>query len=573
MKSISALALIAAILLSSIAKATETEPNDTPANANTLRLNGTDSGAVNPAGDSDWWKVTSTADGRLSIRLNNTRNGILTFSLYDTAGIILLNGPMQVENNQISVLEKDGLAAGTYFILIKGSSSADASSYYISDSLFSPMQANDKEPNNNVSQTNTLSRNSTKTGHIGYYYNNMRDSTDWYKLSTNADGLIKITFKSVSNDTILGSVYDYYGKTILDSAFATKEITPTIKIDGLASGNYYIRITTAKGFTPYILSDSLLTYNTYPRDREPNKHPYQANILPANSTVTGHISFYKNNKVDSTDYFKLTYTGTTGNLSLTVNILPALIDSLVRGIRFDVFRDTLAAPISRNSFSQRNNILNLTSLTAGDYYIRVRGLKQSLGGGVAYSITDSFGVALPITFISFNGRVNNGEANLNWSTAAEINNKGFEVQKSMDGETFAPIGFIKGAGNSSGINNYSFSDPKLLSGADYYRLKQIDFDDKFIYSSTIKLNYSKFDWTISGNPVNNDSWMQLQLDKASNVFVQVFSINGKIIQTINKGNIPEGTYSIPLNLRNAGSGMYVVRLVINNKAYSKKIIK
>ncbi len=67
--------------------------------------------------------------------------------------------------------------------------------------------------------------------------------------------------------------------------------------------------------------------------------------------------------------------------------------------------------------------------------------------------------------------------------------------------------------------------------------------------------------------------MQLQLDKASNVFVQVFSINGKIIQTINKGNIPEGTYSIPLNLRNAGSGMYVVRLVINNKAYSKKIIK
>ncbi len=573
MKTIFTLTLIASILLSSIAKATETEPNDTPANANTLTSNGTDSGAINPTGDADWWKVTTTADGRLSLKLKNTGDGSLSLSLYDTAGVILLNGPLHVESQQMSIMQTDGLAAGTFFILIKGSSSVDISSYNISDSLATPKQANDREPNNNVSLAKQLKRNQTITGHIGYYYNGMKDSADWFKLTNSADGFMKIIFKSAKNDTITGNLYDKNGKTLLGSALSTGGIASTIKTDGLAAGVYYVRITTAKGFTAYILTDSLLTYNKYAADKESDKYPYQANILLANSTATGHVSFYNNNKVDSTDYFKLIYTGNNGNLTFTVNILPALSDSLVRGIRFDVFKDTLAPPFSTNLFSQRNNSLNLTSLTTGTYYIRVRGKNQSLGSGSAYSITDSFSVILPTTFISFNGKLNNGEAKLNWSTATEINNKGFEVQKSLNGETFTPIGFVKGAGNSSGINNYSFSDLKLFSGSHYYRLKQIDFDGKFIYSSTIRLNYTKFDWAILGNPVNNSSWLQLQLDKTSHVFVQIISINGKIIQTINKGNISEGTYSIPLNLSSAASGMYGVRLEINDKAYLKKIIK
>lgn len=552
-------------------KQTETEPNDSSANADTLALNDKDSGAINPAGDADWWRVTTTADGKLSLRMNNTGSGVLTVSLYDTAGAILINGPQQVESNQMVLMQTDGLGAGTFFILIKGNSSDDTSSYTISDSLFSPVQANDKEPNDIVSVAKKLGRNSTKTGHIGYYYNNRRDSSDWFKLTTYSDGLIKLTCRSINNDTIKFTLYDYNGKTILNSAFTTNAISSTIKTDGLAAGTYYVRLTAAKGFTPYILTDSILTYGKYPADREPDKYPFQANTLSANATVTGHTTFYNNNKIDSTDYFKLSYTGSDGNLKFQVNILPALSDSLVRGIRFDVFKDTLAAPVSANIFLQQKNFLNLTSLTAGTYYIRVRGNLQARGSASAYSITDSFSVTLPITFISFNGRVNNGAANLNWSTANEINNKGFEVQRSADGETFAPIGFVQGAGNTV-INNYSFSDPKLLSGSDYYRLKQIDFDGKFNYSSTIKLNYSKFDWAISGNP-GNSSWMQLQLDKAANVSVQIISINGNVIKTINKGNIPQGFYSIPLNLSNTGSGMYVVRLLINNRAYSKTIIK
>ncbi|MFZ1799483.1 MAG: T9SS type A sorting domain-containing protein [Chitinophagaceae bacterium] len=179
---------------------------------------------------------------------------------------------------------------------------------------------------------------------------------------------------------------------------------------------------------------------------------------------------------------------------------------------------------------------------------------------------------LPVTFLNFDGVLQNQSAHLTWSTANEINDKGFEVQKSMDGQTFTDIGFVNGQGNSTTVNNYNYTDPKILSGSNYYRLKQIDNDGRFTYSSVIKLDYSKFDWAILGNASNN-MWVQVQLDKSANVTVQIISMNGNIIQTIEKGNMNAGTYSIPLNLKNTSSGMYVVKLVVDNQSYSKKIIK
>ncbi|MGI8950815.1 MAG: choice-of-anchor J domain-containing protein [Chitinophagaceae bacterium] len=180
---------------------------------------------------------------------------------------------------------------------------------------------------------------------------------------------------------------------------------------------------------------------------------------------------------------------------------------------------------------------------------------------------------LPVSFINFDGVLRNGQAILNWSTANEINNKGFEVQKSLDGQTFAAIGFVQGAGSSSNVSNYSFTDAKLLSGSDYYRLKQIDLDGRFSYSSVIKLDFTKFDWAILGNPVTNNSWVQLQLDKPANVSLQIISLNGKIMEIINKGNISAGTYTVPLNLSNAAPGMYVIKMIVNNQIFSMKVIK
>jgi len=184
----------------------------------------------------------------------------------------------------------------------------------------------------------------------------------------------------------------------------------------------------------------------------------------------------------------------------------------------------------------------------------------------------SFESTLPVTLFNFRGEIKNNQALLTWSTANEINNKGFEVELSDDNKAFSSIGFVAAVKTSTGINNYSFTNSKLLSGANYYRLKQVDNDGASRYSSVVKLDFSKFAWAIFGNPSNN-TFIQLQTEKQSDVSVQIIALNGQLIQTINKGNLLQGTYNIPLSLSNAPHGIYIVRLLVDKNSYTKKMIK
>lgn len=206
------------------------------------------------------------------------------------------------------------------------------------------------------------------------------------------------------------------------------------------------------------------------------------------------------------------------------------------------------------------------------YYVTDGG---STGTNSNYIGVDQFSyqTVLPVTLFDFRGQIKNNQALLTWSTANEINNKGFEVQLSHDNKTFSSIGFVAASKTSTGVNNYTFTDAKLLSGSNYYRLKQIDNDGASRYSTVIKLNFSKFAWSIFGNPSVNNTFIQLQTETQNNVSIQVVSINGKVIQTINKGDLSQGTYNIPLNLTNAPHGIYVVKLLIDKSSYTKKLMR
>jgi fibronectin-binding autotransporter adhesin len=97
--------------------------------------------------------------------------------------------------------------------------------------------------------------------------------------------------------------------------------------------------------------------------------------------------------------------------------------------------------------------------------------------------------ALPVEFISFEGRKAPYAIMLNWATALEINNDYFSVERSADGRTFESIGIIKGAGNSLVTNEYEFTDAEPFIGINYYRLKQMDFDGRYEYSDVINIEY------------------------------------------------------------------------------------
>ncbi len=211
-------------------------------------------------------------------------------------------------------------------------------------------------------------------------------------------------------------------------------------------------------------------------------------------------------------------------------------------------------------------------LLQNDHSLASIGILSADGAGTDLT-SDIFPVTqLPVTYLNFNGVLQNNEAILTWSTATEINNKGFFVERRSDAQTFTDIGFVQGNGTSVSVNNYTFSDAKLISGNNYYRLKQIDLDGNFSYSPVIKLVFDKFAWSILGNPSSN-AWVQLQLDKTHNVSIQIISLSGLVMQTINKGNIGAGTYSIPVDMSHYAPGMYMVKLLVDANTYSKTLLR
>jgi hypothetical protein len=218
-----------------------------------------------------------------------------------------------------------------------------------------------------------------------------------------------------------------------------------------------------------------------------------------------------------------------------------------------------------------SGIGNITGRIAFRYYVTNAG---SGGTNSNYIGIDEFSyeTALPVSLLNFTGTVKNKQAILNWATADEINNKGFEVQLSHDNRNFSSVGFVPAQQNKSGVNKYSFTDNNLLSGSNYYRLKQVDNDGNYKYSVVVKLDLKKFDWTILGNPSSN-TLVQIQTEKTCSVALQIVSMTGKTIQIINKGNLPAGTTTVPLNLQNAAHGVYIIKLLVDNESYSKQLLR
>ncbi|MCK7518965.1 MAG: hypothetical protein MZV64_15195 [Ignavibacteriales bacterium] len=91
--------------------------------------------------------------------------------------------------------------------------------------------------------------------------------------------------------------------------------------------------------------------------------------------------------------------------------------------------------------------------------------------------------------VSFNASASGSVVNLSWTTATELNNNGFSIERQTGSSNWQTIGFVKGSGTTTAINNYNFADRNILSQTIYsYRLKQIDFDGTFSYSKVVQVS-------------------------------------------------------------------------------------
>jgi len=161
---------------------------------------------------------------------------------------------------------------------------------------------------------------------------------------------------------------------------------------------------------------------------------------------------------------------------------------------------------------------------------------------------------LPVELTSFTAALINGAVELNWNTATEANNYGFEVQRSeAQNYNWTKIGFVNGSGNSNSPKEYSFTDKTISFGSYAYRLKQLDNDGAHIYSDVIEVNAAQIpnDFLLNQNypnPFNPSTQIQFGVNKNTHATLTVFNVLGVKVSTLFNGNAAAGqVYNVTFN--------------------------
>ena len=166
-------------------------------------------------------------------------------------------------------------------------------------------------------------------------------------------------------------------------------------------------------------------------------------------------------------------------------------------------------PTARRVFSA--SVLNGKVYTIG-------GVAGAQGSAYALATVEEYNPSLdplvPVELVSFTGNSVNGKVLLEWKTATELNNNGFEVQRKTAESDFATIGFVKGQGTATNQKEYSYTDRNLVDGNYFYRLKQIDYNGSYEYSNVIEVDVRLLDkFTLEQNypnpfQSNNNYWLR-----------------------------------------------------------------
>jgi len=196
-------------------------------------------------------------------------------------------------------------------------------------------------------------------------------------------------------------------------------------------------------------------------------------------------------------------------------------------------------------------------------------IEPSGNGGLTDFNFDNFSfndTIISVELIEFKARTEKNYVMLEWKTATELNNYGFDIERKDSIISWQKIGFINGNGTSTTPKSYTFSDNIVKNGYKYkYRLKQIDINGDYKYSSEIEVVANLLPATYSlsqnyPNPFNPGTTMNYKLPKESKVVLKVYDILGKEISTLVNENKEAGSYSVRFDAGSYPSGIYVYEL-------------
>jgi hypothetical protein len=172
---------------------------------------------------------------------------------------------------------------------------------------------------------------------------------------------------------------------------------------------------------------------------------------------------------------------------------------------------------------------------------------------------------LPVELSSFTTAVVKSGVNLQWSTATEVNNHGFDIERRQVGEaSWRKVGFVAGNGTSNSQHTYCFTDNTAAAGRYVYRLKQVDKDGAFKYSSESEVDLGVPSTTALQqnypNPFNPNTVISYQLSAASKTSLRVYDMLGREVAVLVNEEKPAGSYTVTWNAANMSSGMYLSKI-------------
>jgi len=203
-----------------------------------------------------------------------------------------------------------------------------------------------------------------------------------------------------------------------------------------------------------------------------------------------------------------------------------------------------------------------------------------------YAITGTSGSVLklddiiPVELTAFTANTQAGKVYLNWSTATELNNLGFEVERKIlsnhnEGE-WVRIGFVEGHGTTTEPQEYSYFDNTVETGTYFYRLKQIDFLGTYEYSDEIEVEVNgPLTFSLKQNypnPFNPSTMIKYSIPETEVVKLSIYSVLGEEVAVLFDGMEEAGFYEISFNASSLPSGVYFYRLIAGNFVETKKML-
>lgn len=341
---------------------------------------------------------------------------------------------------------------------------------------------------------------------------------------------------------------------------------------GSAMGSYIYPFSTTGGtFIPFTFQltagdAGYVTVATYPTALDNTPYP----TTPDNVTNLAAIDTTDNSSNVIDRFWQIDKTGPSGTATITYTYAQSEVSGGVIGNeaslqaqRYDVTKNTWDDALSGQSADGIANTVIEPDIT--------------LFSPRTLSIS---GNSLPIELLSFDAMPTDNNVILTWKTAMEINNNYYTVERSTDAFTYKDIGFMDGAGNSISVLNYSLVDENPSKGVSYYRLKQTDFDGKYTYSKVRSVNFENtgiFDFSIYPNPIYNRSgslsFTLSGLKKDFSILVELLDVLGKVCYSKIVYTNSNGCAKVTIESNNpVPMGVYMIRVISNNKLFSKKVV-